>query len=140
MCDQKQNTLNEKKVALDQLSKLTDHCILFGTYALKKGSDMELLYSKKYTTIIDVCVYLCVYLCVSAGVCVWQVSHIYLDTCAHTYVRYRYRSVTSHLQRIKSRRADIPNPEIPVRIHLSLEKVPDLIKGILFTSILWLNI
>ncbi|KYN01662.1 PREDICTED: E3 ubiquitin-protein ligase TRIM33 isoform X2 [Cyphomyrmex costatus] len=84
VCDQKQNTLNEKKVALDQLSRLTDHCILFGTHALKKGSDMELLYSK--------------------------------------------RSVTSHLQRIKSRRADIPNPEIPVRIHLSLEKVPDLIK------------
>ncbi|XP_011140304.1 E3 ubiquitin-protein ligase TRIM33 [Harpegnathos saltator] len=84
VCDQKQNTLNEKKVALDQLSKLTDHCILFGTYVLNKGSDMELLYSKK--------------------------------------------SVTSHLQRIKSRRADIPNPEIPVRIHLSLEKVPDLIK------------
>ncbi|KAL0113294.1 hypothetical protein PUN28_012447 [Cardiocondyla obscurior] len=84
VCDQKQNTLNEKKVALDQLSRLTDHCILFGTHALKKGSDMELLYSKK--------------------------------------------SVTSHLQRIKSRRADIPNPEIPVRIHLSLEKVPDLIK------------
>ncbi|CAL7945161.1 unnamed protein product [Xylocopa violacea] len=84
VCDQKQNTLNEKKVALDQLSKLTDHCIQFVTHALKKGSDMELLYSKK--------------------------------------------SVTSHLQRIKSRRADIPNPEIPVRIHLSLEKVPDLIK------------
>lgn len=49
VCDQKQNTLNEKKVALDQLSKLTDHCILFGTHALKEGSDMELLYSKKYT-------------------------------------------------------------------------------------------
>lgn len=48
VCDQKQNTLNEKKVALDQLSKLTDHCILFGTYVLNKGSDMELLYSKKY--------------------------------------------------------------------------------------------
>lgn len=48
VCDQKQNTLNEKKVALDQLSKLTDHCILFGTHVLKKGSDMELLYSKKY--------------------------------------------------------------------------------------------
>ncbi|XP_029664398.1 E3 ubiquitin-protein ligase TRIM33-like isoform X2 [Formica exsecta] len=84
VCDQKQNTLNEKKIALDQLSKLTDHCILFGTHALNKGSDMELLYSKK--------------------------------------------SVTNHLLRIKSKRADIPNPEIPVRIHLSLEKVPDLIK------------
>ncbi|XP_015596878.1 E3 ubiquitin-protein ligase TRIM33 [Cephus cinctus] len=84
VCDQKQNTLNEKKVALDQLSKLTDHCIQFVTNALEKGSDMALLYSKK--------------------------------------------SVTGHLQRIKSRRADIPNPEIPVRIHLCLEKVPDLIK------------
>nr|XP_050847136.1 E3 ubiquitin-protein ligase TRIM33-like isoform X1 [Vespula vulgaris]XP_050847137.1 E3 ubiquitin-protein ligase TRIM33-like isoform X1 [Vespula vulgaris] len=84
VCDQKQNTLNEKKVALDQLSKLTDHCIQFVSHALNKGTDMELLYSKK--------------------------------------------SVTSHLQRIKSRRADIPNPEIPVRIHLSFEKVPDLIK------------
>lgn len=38
--------------------------------------------------------------------------------------------MTNHLQRIKCRRADIPNPEIPVRIHLALEKVPDLIKGI----------
>lgn len=51
VCDQKQNTLKEKKVALDQLSKLTDHCILFGTYVLKKGSDMELLYSKKYNNL-----------------------------------------------------------------------------------------
>uniref|UniRef100_A0A0C9QFX6 TRIM33_0 protein n=1 Tax=Fopius arisanus TaxID=64838 RepID=A0A0C9QFX6_9HYME len=84
VCDQKQNTLNEKRIALDQLSKLTDHCIQFVTYALDKGSDMDFLYSKK--------------------------------------------SVTGHLQRIKNRRADIPNPEIPVRIHLSLEKVPDLIK------------
>ncbi|XP_012250621.2 E3 ubiquitin-protein ligase TRIM33 [Athalia rosae] len=84
VCDQKQNTLNEKKVALDQLSKLTDHCIQFVNHALDKGSDMALLYSKK--------------------------------------------SVINHLQRIKTRRADIPNPEIPVRIHLSLDKVPDLIK------------
>lgn len=48
VCDQKQNTLNEKKVALDQLSKLTDHCIQFVNHALDKGSDMALLYSKKY--------------------------------------------------------------------------------------------
>lgn len=58
VCDQKQNTLNEKKVALDQLSRLTDHCILFGTHALKKGSDMELLYSKKYTEIIDIYIHI----------------------------------------------------------------------------------
>lgn len=64
VCDQKQNTLNEKKIALDQLSKLTDHCILFGNYALKKGSDMELLYSKKYAKIIQICVCdMCMYVC-----------------------------------------------------------------------------
>lgn len=57
VCDQKQNTLNEKKVALDQLSRLTDHCILFGTHALKKGSDMELLYSKKYIEVINIYIY-----------------------------------------------------------------------------------
>lgn len=42
---------------------------------------------------------------------------------------YTKNQMTNHLHRIKSRRADIPNPEIPVRIHLSFEKVPDLIKG-----------
>lgn len=52
-----------------------------------------------------------------------------LKKCKYKYFIIFCRSVTSHLQRIKSRRADIPNPEIPVRIHLSLEKVPDLIKG-----------
>ncbi|EEB19753.1 conserved hypothetical protein [Pediculus humanus corporis] len=41
---------------------------------------------------------------------------------------YSKKSVTAHLQRIKSRRADIPNPEIPVRISLIFEKVPELIR------------
>lgn len=86
VCEQKQKTLQEKKVALDQLSKMTDHCIEFTQHALDNGSDMALLYSK--------------------------------------------RQVTMHLQRIKCKRADIPNPEIPVRIHLALDKVPDLIKVI----------
>ncbi|KAL1506345.1 hypothetical protein ABEB36_005728 [Hypothenemus hampei] len=84
VCDSKQKTLQEKKVALEQLSKMTDHCIEFTQYALDHGSDMALLYSKK--------------------------------------------QVTEHLKRIKCKRADIPNPEIPVRIHLALDKVPDLIK------------
>ena len=44
---------------------------------------------------------------------------------------YSKKSVTAHLQRIKSRRADIPNPEIPVRISLIFEKVPELIRGTL---------
>jgi hypothetical protein len=39
------------------------------------------------------------------------------------------RTVTHHLQRIKSRRADIPNPEIPVRISVAMDKLNDLIKG-----------
>lgn len=85
VCDNKQKTLNEKKIALEQLSQLTDHCIEFVQSALNKGSDMAILFSKRH--------------------------------------------VTNHLQRIKCRRADIPNPEIPVRIHLALDKVPDLIKG-----------
>ncbi|XP_050316343.1 E3 ubiquitin-protein ligase TRIM33 [Anthonomus grandis grandis] len=84
VCDSKQKTLQEKKLALEQLSKMTDHCIDFTQYALDNGSDMALLYSKK--------------------------------------------QVTEHLKRIKCKRADIPNPEIPVRIHLALDKVPDLIK------------
>ncbi|KAJ8966872.1 hypothetical protein NQ314_003266 [Rhamnusium bicolor] len=84
VCDSKQKTLQEKKLALEQLSKMTDHCIEFTQHALDNGSDMALLYSKK--------------------------------------------QVTDHLKRIKCKRADIPNPEIPVRIHLALDKVPDLIK------------
>ncbi|XP_023025015.1 E3 ubiquitin-protein ligase TRIM33 isoform X2 [Leptinotarsa decemlineata] len=84
VCDSKQKTLQEKKLALEQLSKMTDHCIQFTQHALSNGSDMALLYSKK--------------------------------------------QVTEHLKRIKCKRADIPNPEIPVRIHLALDKVPDLIK------------
>nr|XP_018912199.1 PREDICTED: E3 ubiquitin-protein ligase TRIM33 [Bemisia tabaci] len=39
-------------------------------------------------------------------------------------------NVINHLQRIKSRRADIPNPEIPVRINLVLDKIPELIKAV----------
>lgn len=88
VCDSKQKTLQEKKQALEQLSKMTDHCINFTQHALETGSDMALLYSKK--------------------------------------------QVTEHLKRIKCKRADIPNPEIPVRIHLALDKVPDLIKGKFF--------
>ncbi|XP_056629753.1 E3 ubiquitin-protein ligase TRIM33-like [Diorhabda sublineata] len=84
VCESKQKTLQEKKVALEQLSKMTDHCIEFTQHALTNGSDMALLFSKKL--------------------------------------------MTEHLKRIKCKRADIPNPEIPVRIHLALDKVPDLIK------------
>ncbi|CAH0718870.1 unnamed protein product, partial [Brenthis ino] len=45
-----------------------------------------------------------------------------------TAVLHSKRTVAAHLQRIKSRRADIPNPEIPVRIALALDKLPDLVR------------
>lgn len=85
VCENKQKTLQEKREALEQLSRMTDHCIEFTQHALDNGSDMALLYSKK--------------------------------------------QVTDHLKRIKCKRADIPNPEIPVRIHLALDKVPEIVKG-----------
>lgn len=85
ICGDKQHTLEEKKQALQQISKMTDHCIEFIQNALDNGTDMALLYSKKH--------------------------------------------VTDHLQRVKCKRADIPNPEIPVRINLAFDKMPDLIKG-----------
>ncbi|CAH2088414.1 unnamed protein product [Euphydryas editha] len=49
-----------------------------------------------------------------------------LDQGSDTAVLHSKRAVCAHLQRIKSRRADIPNPEIPVRISLALDKLPDL--------------
>uniref|UniRef100_A0A2A4JP59 B box-type domain-containing protein n=1 Tax=Heliothis virescens TaxID=7102 RepID=A0A2A4JP59_HELVI len=45
-----------------------------------------------------------------------------------TAVLHAKRQVCAHLQRIKSRRADIPNPEIPVRIALQLDKLPELVR------------
>ncbi|XP_045504983.1 transcription intermediary factor 1-alpha [Colias croceus] len=51
-----------------------------------------------------------------------------LDQGSDTAVLYSKRAVCAHLQRIKSRRADIPNPEIPVRITLALDKLPDLVR------------
>lgn len=84
VCDSKQATLQEKKQALELLSKMTDNCIEFTQHALTHGSDMALLYSKK--------------------------------------------QVTDHLKRIKCKRADIPNPEIPVRIHLALDEAKDVVK------------
>ncbi|KAJ8721128.1 hypothetical protein PYW08_006593 [Mythimna loreyi] len=45
-----------------------------------------------------------------------------------TAVLHAKHAVCAHLQRIKSRRADIPNPEIPVRISLALDKLPELVR------------
>lgn len=92
VCEAKQKTLEEKKLGLKEISKMTDHCIEFIQHALDNGTDMALLYSKKH--------------------------------------------VTDHLQRVKCKRADIPNPEIPVRINLVFEKMPELIKGTNFKMLL----
>ncbi|XP_045453569.1 transcription intermediary factor 1-alpha [Melitaea cinxia] len=51
-----------------------------------------------------------------------------LEQGSDTAVLHSKRAVSAHLQRIKSRRADIPNPEIPVRISLTLDKLPDLVR------------
>lgn len=86
VCDGKLKVLNEKKEALQLLSNHTDHCIGFVKFALDKGSDSAVLYSKK--------------------------------------------TLTSHLQKVKSQRADIPNPEIPVRIQVQMNQVQELQKVI----------
>lgn len=86
VCDGKLKVLNEKKEALQLLSNHTDHCIGFVKFALDKGSDSAVLFSKK--------------------------------------------TLTSHLQKVKSQRADIPNPEIPVRIQVQMNQVHELQKVI----------
>lgn len=86
VCDSKLRVLNEKKIALQQLSGHTDHCIDFVQIALDKGSDSAVLFSKK--------------------------------------------SLVKHLQQVKCQRADIPNPEIPVRIQVHLNGIPELQKEI----------
>lgn len=55
-----------------------------------------------------------------------------LDNGSDMALLYSKRQMTNHLHRIKSKRADIPNPEIPVRIHLALDKIPEVIKGNFF--------
>ncbi|GBP83520.1 E3 ubiquitin-protein ligase TRIM33 [Eumeta japonica] len=45
-----------------------------------------------------------------------------------TALLHAKRHLTRHLQRVKSRRADIPNPEIPVRIGLALDNLPDVVR------------
>ncbi|KAM3955462.1 tripartite motif-containing protein bonus [Aphomia sociella] len=51
-----------------------------------------------------------------------------LEQGSDTALLHAKRLVAAQLQRVKSRRADIPNPEIPVRIGLALDKLPDLVR------------
>lgn len=53
-----------------------------------------------------------------------------LDNGSDSAVLFSKKTLTSHLQKVKCQRADIPNPEIPVRIHVQVANVPDLQKVI----------
>lgn len=53
-----------------------------------------------------------------------------LDNGSDSAVLFSKKTLTSHLQKVKCQRADIPNPEIPVRIHVQVSNVPDLQKVI----------
>jgi tripartite motif-containing protein 33 len=47
VCDEKQRTLEDKRSTLEQITKLTDHCITAVSHQLETGSDLALLFSKK---------------------------------------------------------------------------------------------
>ncbi|KAG5678202.1 hypothetical protein PVAND_007895 [Polypedilum vanderplanki] len=49
-----------------------------------------------------------------------------LDNGSDTAVLYSKKTLSRHLNKVKCQRADIPNPEIPVRIQLFLSNVPEL--------------
>lgn len=44
-------------------------------------------------------------------------------------VLYSKKTLSRHLNKVKCQRADIPNPEIPVRVQLFLSNVPELENG-----------
>lgn len=53
-----------------------------------------------------------------------------LEKGSDSAVLFSKKSLTSHLQKVKGQRADIPNPEIPVRIQVQLNQVQELQKVI----------
>lgn len=53
-----------------------------------------------------------------------------LDKGSDSAVLYSKKLLTRHLQKVKCQRADIPNPEIPVRIQIQLNQVQELQKVI----------
>lgn len=50
-----------------------------------------------------------------------------LDKGSDSAVLYSKKTLSSHLQKVKCQRADIPNPEIPVRVQLHLSNVNELL-------------
>lgn len=53
-----------------------------------------------------------------------------LDKGSDSAVLYSKKTLSRHLQKVKCQRADIPNPEIPVRIQIQLNQVQELQKVI----------
>jgi tripartite motif-containing protein 33 len=49
-----------------------------------------------------------------------------LDKGSDSAILYSKKTLARHLQKVKCQRADIPNPEIPVRVQLYLSNVPEL--------------
>lgn len=49
-----------------------------------------------------------------------------LEKGSDSAVLYSKKTLARHLQKVKCQRADIPNPEIPVRVQLFLSNVPEL--------------
>lgn len=52
-----------------------------------------------------------------------------LDKGSDSAVLYSKKVLARHLQKVKCQRADIPNPEIPVRVQLFFSNVPELQSG-----------
>ena len=52
-----------------------------------------------------------------------------LDNGSDSAVLYSKKTLSRHLNKVKCQRADIPNPEIPVRVQLFLSNVPELENG-----------
>lgn len=52
-----------------------------------------------------------------------------LENGSDTAVLYSKKTLSRHLNKVKCQRADIPNPEIPVRVQLFLSNVPELENG-----------
>lgn len=53
-----------------------------------------------------------------------------LDKGSDSAVLFSKKTLSSHLQKVKCQRADIPNPEIPVRVQLFLSNVNELLSVI----------
>lgn len=52
-----------------------------------------------------------------------------LENGSDAAVLYSKKTLSRHLNKVKCQRADIPNPEIPVRVQLFLSNVPELENG-----------